>query len=191
MQDLKRKNQKRLTTTTILKPGLSPKFFLNLLKEISPIVAIDDTQTILFANESFQKEFAGSSRSLIGKNLFRILNLNPVDHEEMKSNINLSKWGKIQNQEFRKQKIYYGYSVFRFGDHIGIILKNITENKRLERKSQVFIPNFYNPKKKKELDFPENCTTESVKPFSQQNSISKHTIEILKFTVRSSIRDFF
>ncbi|EJO69568.1 MULTISPECIES: sensor histidine kinase [Leptospira] len=134
MQDLKRKNQKRLTTTTILKPGLSPKFFLNLLKEISPIVAIDDTQTILFANESFQKEFAGSSRSLIGKNLFRILNLNPVDHEEMKSNINLSKWGKIQNQEFRKQKIYYGYSVFRFGDHIGIILKNITENKRLERK---------------------------------------------------------
>ncbi len=94
MQDLKRKNQKRLTTTTILKPGLSPKFFLNLLKEISPIVAIDDTQTILFANESFQKEFAGSSRSLIGKNLFRILNLNPVDHEEMKSNINLSKMGK-------------------------------------------------------------------------------------------------
>ncbi len=48
-------------------------------------------------------------------------------HEEMESNINLSKWGKIQNQEFRKQKIYYGYSVFRFGDHIGIILKNITE----------------------------------------------------------------
>lgn len=104
MQDLKRKNRKRLTTTTILKPGLPPKFFLNLLKEISPIVAIDNTQTILFANQSFQKEFAGSSRSLIGKNLFRILNLNPVDHEEMESNINLSKWGKIQNQEFRKQK---------------------------------------------------------------------------------------
>ncbi|EMJ95459.1 sensor histidine kinase [Leptospira alstonii] len=134
MRDLKPENRKRPSTSTSLKSGLSPKFFLNLLKEISPIVAIDDTKTILFANESFRKEFGGSSRNLVGKNLFRVFGLNPVDQEEMESNIHLSKWGKIQNQEFRKQKIYYGYSVFRFGESIGIILKNITENKRLERK---------------------------------------------------------
>ncbi|MBE8432392.1 PAS domain-containing protein, partial [Leptospira interrogans serovar Pomona] len=118
----------------MLKSGLSPKFFLNLLKEISPIVAIDDKRTILFANESFRKEFAGNSRNLMGKDLFRILGLNPADQEEMESNIKLSKKGMVQNQEFKKQKIYYGYSVFRFGESIGIILKNITENKRLEGK---------------------------------------------------------
>ncbi|MCG6168979.1 ATP-binding protein [Leptospira sp. FAT2] len=134
MRDLKLKNRKLPSSTAILESGLSPKFFLNLLKEISPIVAIDDHRTILFANESFRKEFAGSSRNLMGKNLFRIFGLNPVDQEEMEANINLSKRGKVQNQEFRKQKIYYGYSVFRFGESIGIILKNITENKRLERK---------------------------------------------------------
>lgn len=134
MRDPKRKTGKSLSPPIILKSGLSPKFFLNLLKEISPIVAIDDKRAILFANESFRKEFAGNSRNLMGKNLFRIFGLNPVDQEEMESNIKLSKKGMVQNQEFKKQKIYYGYSVFRFGESIGIILKNITENKRLEKK---------------------------------------------------------
>ncbi|TGM52929.1 ATP-binding protein [Leptospira adleri] len=133
MPDLKMKNRK-LPSSVPLESGLSPKFFLNLLREIAPIVAVDDKRTILFANESFRKEFVGSSRSVIGKNLFRVFGLNPVDQEEMDSNIHLSKRGKVQNQEFRKQKTYYGYSVFRFGESIGIILKNITENKRLEKK---------------------------------------------------------
>ncbi|XDD50995.1 ATP-binding protein [Leptospira sp. WS92.C1] len=134
MRNLKLRNQKLRSSPPLLEFGLSPKFFLNLLKEIAPIVAIDDQRNILFANESFRKEFVGSSRSVIGKNLFRIFSLNPADQEEMESNINLSKKSKVQNQEFRKQKTYYGYSVFRFGESIGIILKNITENKRLEKK---------------------------------------------------------
>ncbi|MDV6236030.1 sensor histidine kinase [Leptospira ellisii] len=134
MRDLKLKSRKLRSSQAPLESNLSPKFFLNLLKEIAPIVAIDDRRSILFANESFRKEFVGSSRSVIGKNLFRVFGLNPVDQEEMESNINLSKRSKVQNQEFRKQKTYYGYSVFRFGESIGIILKNITENKRLEKK---------------------------------------------------------
>lgn len=127
----------------------------------------------------------------MGKNLFRIFGFNPTDQEEMESNIKLSKKGMVQNQEFKKQKIYYGYSVFRFGESIGIILKNITENKRLEKKSPPFTPNFYNHRKKKEFDFPENYMTESVRQFSQPNSTSKHTIEIRKFTELSSIQAFF
>ncbi|EMG01486.1 hypothetical protein LEP1GSC123_4482 [Leptospira borgpetersenii str. 200701203] len=104
MQDLKRKIGKSPFSPVILKSGLSPKFFLNLLKEISPIVAIDDKRTILFANESFRKEFAGNSRNLMGKDLFRILGLNPADQEEMESNIKLSKkeWFKIKNSKNKR-----------------------------------------------------------------------------------------
>lgn len=115
MPDLKRKIGKSLFPPVTLKSGLSPKFFLNLLKEISPIVAIDDKRTILFANESFRKEFAGNSRNLMGKNLFRIFGFNPTDQEEMESNIKLSKKGMVQNQEFKNKRFTMAIPYFVSG----------------------------------------------------------------------------
>lgn len=108
--------------------------FVKLLDSISPLVALDDDHCIQFVNESFKKEFNIKNKLKTGENLFQILKLKTIDTKEFKDNILLSKSKKVQNCEFKIKSKIYGYSIFRFGNSIGIILKDITENKKLQKK---------------------------------------------------------
>ncbi len=108
--------------------------FVKLLDSISPLVAINDNHSIQFANESFKEEFNIKSKLITGEHIFQILKLKPIDIKEFKENILLSQAKKVQNCEFKIKNKVYGYSIFRFGDSIGIILKDITETKKLQKK---------------------------------------------------------
>lgn len=108
--------------------------FSKLLDSISPLVAIDDNYNILFINETFKKEFHIKRKLKQNENLFGILKLRLNDVKEFKENVLVSQAKKVQNCEFKLKNRIYGYSIFRFEDSIGIILKDITETKKLQKK---------------------------------------------------------
>ncbi|MGJ4744983.1 ATP-binding protein [Leptospira sp. SA-E8] len=108
--------------------------FLSLVEEISPIVALDENNIVRFANASFRKEFRLRFASPVGKNLFNLLKLDSKEEANLRENLHKALKTKLQNQEFKKGKKSYGYSIFRFKDSLGMILKDITENKKLEKK---------------------------------------------------------
>ncbi|TGM11885.1 sensor histidine kinase [Leptospira selangorensis] len=108
--------------------------FLSLVEEISPIVALDENNTVRFANASFKKEFRLRFASPAGKNLFNLLKLDSKEEANLRENLHKALKTKLQNQEFKKGKKSYGYSIFKFKDSLGMILKDITENKKLEKK---------------------------------------------------------
>ncbi|TGK15611.1 sensor histidine kinase [Leptospira fluminis] len=128
---LKPKDLKRLSIDPDTEQALV--YFLSLVEEISPIVALDKHNTVRFANASFQKEFR-IRPVMIGADLFSILKLDSKEEENLKENLNKSRHTKLQNQEFRKGNKFYGYTAFPFGNSIGMILKDISQNKKLQKK---------------------------------------------------------
>ncbi|EPG73215.1 GHKL domain protein [Leptospira fainei serovar Hurstbridge str. BUT 6] len=128
---LKPKDLKRLSIDPATEKALV--YFLSLVEEISPIVALDKFNTIHFANASFQKEFRVRS-SMIGVSLFSILKLDSKEEANLRENLNKSRNIKLQNQEFRKGNKFYGYTAFPFGNSTGMILKDISQNKKLQKK---------------------------------------------------------
>jgi two-component system, NarL family, sensor kinase len=108
--------------------------FRSLVESISPLITIDKDFTIHFVNETFKKEFRIGKRTLIGKNFFEVFKLEPNDKEQLIYNVSVSDKQRIHNKEFIIKEHIYGYSIFRFTDEIGIILKDITMIKRLEKK---------------------------------------------------------
>ncbi|PJZ68480.1 histidine kinase [Leptospira perolatii] len=110
-------------------------YFLPLVDEISPIIALDEDYMVRYANTCFKKEFLLGS-SPIGKSLFLLLDLDSKEEANLKENLEKTKntLTRVQNQEFRKGKKFYGYSLFHFESYIGMILKDISHNKKLEKK---------------------------------------------------------
>ncbi len=110
------------------------RYYNSLLSSMSPLVTLDADLSICFVNESFRREFETRNRRLEGEDFFAVIELTRGDRDAFMGNLGKSRDQKIQNAEFKVGEKRYGYSVFRFEDEIGIILKNITDIKKLERK---------------------------------------------------------
>ncbi|MCB1177060.1 MAG: hypothetical protein KDK36_05720, partial [Leptospiraceae bacterium] len=110
------------------------QYFHSLLSGLSPVATLDDNFKVKFANEPFLSELFEEPFSPIGKNFLEILEINNKEKKELEKNLKLSAKEKIQNYEFSVGDKIFGYSIFRFENDIGIILKNITDTRNLERK---------------------------------------------------------
>ncbi|MCE9499395.1 MAG: sensor histidine kinase [Leptospira sp.] len=109
-------------------------YFNRLVSSISPLITLNEGLNSQFVNSSFLKEFNLTEDEILGKNLFSFLKISPRYKKEFLANIKESVNRIIQNSEFHYKNQIYGYTVFHFEKDIGIILKNITERKKLERK---------------------------------------------------------
>jgi len=103
---------------------------------ISPLFTIDHDHKLRFVNRPFEEEFTVESKHIIGKSLFDVLSLSFADRETMLDAFERRNNKRTANQQFRYGRRYYGYTVFPAGKDQGIILKNITDIRRLERKVQ-------------------------------------------------------
>ncbi len=110
-----------------------PAYLNNLIGSISPIVTISHNMSVQYANDSFLREFKLKSSSIRGKSLFDLIHMRRNDQELFVNNLHDSEGRNIENAEFTVKSRIFGYSIFRFGDETGIILKEITSLKRLQK----------------------------------------------------------
>jgi len=106
----------------------------SLISSISPLVTVDEKLYVRFVNKAFEHEFHLARKKAEGKKLTAILKLSREDRSILLANIEKSKHGSVENQEFRIRERVFGYTVFHFRDDTGIILKNITDTKKLENR---------------------------------------------------------
>lgn len=109
-------------------------YFHNLLSGLSPVATLDTTYKVKFVNEPFLSEFLDDTISPIGQNIIDLFHLSTNDRKDFEKNLLLSQKSRVQNCEFSVGEKVFGYSIFRFENDIGIILKNITETRKLERR---------------------------------------------------------
>ncbi len=109
-----------------------PEYYSSLLSSISPIVTIDSRQKIRYANGSFLSEFKSQNRNVKGEHITDVIPLKKKDMEEFVRNIK-DVTRTVQNAEFSAGKRIFGYSLFHFENETGIILKDITSLKKLQR----------------------------------------------------------
>ncbi len=108
-------------------------YFNHLIEGISPLVTLDKDLLIRFSNDSFLQEF-GAGRSLRGQEITAVLGMSEADRRDFRRNVVRSRQRRISNCEFDVRGRIFGYSVFRFQEETGVILKDITEHRLLERK---------------------------------------------------------
>lgn len=112
-----------------------PSYFGRILSSLSPIVTIDRLNRIHYANESFFEAFSSPmGDSLLKKDFFSVIRLKSKAKNEFLKNLQLSENGPIHNCEFSFKNKIFGYSLFPFEDEIGVILRDITDKKKLEKK---------------------------------------------------------
>lgn len=121
---------KRKTTTS----NSTVMNFSSLLASISPLLTMNEDLIVHYVNQSLLKEFKTTQAELIGFSLFHSFPMNKSDKKSFLENLELSKSKRVQNCEFKIKEKVFGYSVFRFANEIGIILKDITETKKLQKK---------------------------------------------------------
>ncbi|MCB1321866.1 MAG: PAS domain S-box protein, partial [Leptospiraceae bacterium] len=108
-------------------------YFSNIVSSISPLVTVDADFRVQFRNSAFCNQLIGRDVRE-GENLFDVLNLNPKEEEQLRVDINASHDRRIENHEVKRGNRLIGYSIFRFADEVGLILKDITRIKRLEQR---------------------------------------------------------
>lgn len=113
-----------------------PTYFSRILSSLSPIVTLSFDNRIHFANESFLVEFGISENKYIGKDLFSLIKLSKKNKQVLLNNISKSEKNPVHNCEFSYKNKIFGYSIYSFGEELGIILRDITEKKKLEKKVQ-------------------------------------------------------
>lgn len=108
--------------------------FSALLGSISPLITMNGNLIVHYVNQSLLKELKTNNSEIIGFSFFHSFPLNKSDKKNFLENLELSKYDRIQNREFKIKDKIFGYSIFRFANEIGIILKDITETKKLQKK---------------------------------------------------------
>lgn len=110
-----------------------PHYFQNLLSSISPIVTLGSRDLkVRFASDSFLREFDQKKESILSRKITSILPLSRSEKKALMDNIGKSDDRSIQNAEFTAGDRIFGYTLFRFEDEVGIILKEITSIKLLQ-----------------------------------------------------------
>lgn len=110
-----------------------PDYFHNLLSSISPIATFDETHKIRFVNNSFCEEFKLKRGDILGKDITAVFRMNKRDTSALLENIDRSIGKNIENAEFSTRNRIFGYSLFHFENETGIILKEITKIKQLQK----------------------------------------------------------
>jgi len=113
-----------------------PTYFSRILSSLSPLVTLNNKNKIHFANESFLDEFGIPENKYIGKDFFSLIELSKKSKQEFLSNIKKSENNPVLNCEFSYKNKIFGYSIYSFSEETGIILRDITEKKKLEKKVQ-------------------------------------------------------
>lgn len=109
-------------------------YFSKLLSGLSPVATVRADYSIKFVNEPFKKEILGHDEDVSNQNIVDLLPLKPKDKKDFLKNLHKSLKTRVHNCEFDIHGKIFGYSIFRFDSDIGIILKNITETRGLEKK---------------------------------------------------------
>jgi two-component system NarL family sensor kinase len=109
-------------------------YFDSIMSNISPLVTVDGALKIQYVNKPFIKTFKASR--VRGRSLFTVLKLDVASREQFMQNLEKSGHASVQNCDFILNKRTYGYSMYRFADDVGIVLKDITEQKKLEKMVQ-------------------------------------------------------
>lgn len=137
--------------------------FDSIVSNISPVVTLDGDYRIQFANRTFRQEFLtdpeprsrsrSKSKSSLesnlepnstttdaeqpgveGRSLFDIFSMSRAHADVLRANVEESSERVVENCEFRSRGRIVGYTIFRFGEQIGLILKDISRIKKLEEK---------------------------------------------------------
>ncbi|MCR9142850.1 MAG: sensor histidine kinase [bacterium] len=69
-----------------------------------------------------------------GRSLFEIFAMSRAHEEVLRANVEASSSRVVENCEFKSSGRIVGYTIFRFGEQIGLILKDISRIKKLEEK---------------------------------------------------------
>lgn len=109
-------------------------YYHKLLSGLPPVATMNQKFEIKYANEPFLKEFEKSSEEIIGKSLLDVFHLNAEQKKELKKNLQKLQKSKIQSKELRIEEKIFGYSLFQIENDLGIILRDITETRGLEKK---------------------------------------------------------
>ncbi len=109
-------------------------YYHKLLSGLPPVATMNLNFEVKYVNEPFKKEFAKKGEILIGKNFLDIFTLSNKEKKELKKNLQKSQKSKVQNKELQIGEKIFGYSLFQIEDDLGIILRDITETRSLEKK---------------------------------------------------------
>jgi len=115
-------------------PDKISRYINNLMSSISPLATLDRDLHVNYVNKPFLKAFQCNKNSIIGKNIFSVFKLSKRDKSTFIKNIEASRKRSIQNCEFKLKEKTFGYSIFPFDADFGVILKDISGRKKLERK---------------------------------------------------------
>ncbi|MCB1156338.1 MAG: sensor histidine kinase [Leptospiraceae bacterium] len=111
------------------------EYFEELLSSISPLVTLDEHNRILYVNEPFIDQFPYcKTHKVEGSRFFDVVRLNRAEKEKFLRNVQMSRTERVQNCEFKTGTKIFGYTMFLFSGNTGIILKDITETKKLQKK---------------------------------------------------------
>jgi len=112
-----------------------PEYLKLILSSLSPIITLDNLNKIHYANDSFLSEFHIKEKC-IGTDLFQLVKMSKKNREAFISNLAKSEKNTVHNCEFSYKNKIFGYSIYSFGEEKGIVLRDITDKKKLERKVQ-------------------------------------------------------
>ena len=115
-------------------PVKSRSYCTRILSGVSPIVTLDPGGRIRYASDSFLKEFSLTPEGVESGDVVEILGLKKKEAEGFRENLESFHEKPIQNCELQIGKRTYGYSIFPVDDDRGVILKDITEIKSLEKR---------------------------------------------------------
>ena len=104
-------------------------YFDHLLSSISPIVTFDSEMRIRFMNSSFAEEFRQKG-DILGRQITDVLKLKGRNKTHFVAQLQGNE--EVLSSEFKSGKKIFGFTMFHIEDHTGMILKDITEKKKLE-----------------------------------------------------------
>lgn len=112
----------------------SDSYCARILAGVSPIVTLDADGLIRFASLSFLKEFELNKAEVEKREFVRVMKMPAREARVFKSRLSSFKGEPLQNCEVKIGRRIFGYSIFSVGEDRGIILKDITEIKELEKR---------------------------------------------------------
>ncbi len=109
-------------------------YFDAFVGAMSPLLTVDSDLNVVFANRSFEKEVSVIAAPQ-GQSIAAVLPVSPREIERIAAKVRESAAAPVDNAEFRTiDGRVFGYSIFRFRNEAGLILKDITRLKRLQKK---------------------------------------------------------
>ncbi|WCL50088.1 sensor histidine kinase [Leptospira sp. GIMC2001] len=111
----------------------SSHYLSQLVSSLSPLVSMDGLGRVVFTNLSFRKEFPKIIYP-IGIPFVDLLKIRGTWKKDFENNRLLAKEHEVQNKEFQLGSKTYGYSLLPAGNETLVILRDISEKKKLEKK---------------------------------------------------------